>query len=39
MNKSYYLFTSGELKRKDNSLTLIKENGEKVDIPIERIYD
>lgn len=39
MNQSYYLFTSGELKRKDNSLTLLKADGTKVDIPIERIYD
>lgn len=39
MNKSYYLFSSGELKRKDNSLVVIKEDGEKTNIPIERIYD
>ena len=39
MNKSYYLFTSGELKRKDHSLVLIKNDHGLVDIPIERVYD
>ena len=39
MSKSYYLFSSGELKRKDNTLQFIKSNGEKRDLPIEVIYD
>ncbi|MEG0221891.1 MAG: CRISPR-associated endonuclease Cas1, partial [Clostridia bacterium] len=39
MEQSYYIFTAGELKRKDNSLTLISENNDKKDIPIERVYD
>ncbi len=37
--ESYYIFSSGELKRKDNSITLYKENVLKKDIPIERIKD
>ncbi|MEE0777063.1 MAG: type I-B CRISPR-associated endonuclease Cas1b [Bacillota bacterium] len=39
MNQSYYIFSSGELRRKDNTLQLIKSDGIKTDIPIERIYD
>ncbi len=39
MKQSYYLFSSGELKRRDNSITLIDENTIKKDIPIERIKD
>ncbi len=39
MKQSYYLFSSGELQRRDNSLFLEKESGEKQDIPIERVYD
>lgn len=38
MEQSYYIFSSGELRRKDDSLVLINENGKK-DIPIERVYD
>lgn len=38
MEQSYYIFTSGELHRKDDSLVLIYEKGKK-DIPIERVYD
>jgi len=37
--QSYYIFTSGSLHRKDNSLMLMKEDGTKSDIPIERVYD
>ena len=37
--ESYYIFSSGELKRKNNSITLYKENVLKKDIPIERIKD
>lgn len=39
MKQSYYFFSNGELHRKDDSLVLIKEDGSKADIPIERIYD
>lgn len=39
MEQSYYLFSSGSLHRKDNSLTLIKNDGSCSDIPIERVYD
>lgn len=39
MKQSYYLFSSGELKRKNDSLTLIVDGLEKKDIPIERVYD
>lgn len=38
MEQSYYIFSSGELRRKDDSLVLINEKGKK-DIPIERVYD
>lgn len=37
--ESYYIFSSGELKRKNNSITLYKEKVLKKDIPIERIKD
>ncbi|MGI6522850.1 MAG: type I-B CRISPR-associated endonuclease Cas1b [Christensenellales bacterium] len=39
MDKSYYIFSSGTLKRKDNTLCLIKSSGEKAYIPIENVYD
>jgi CRISPR-associated protein Cas1 len=39
MNQSYYIFSAGELKRKDNSLAFIKTDGSKTYIPIERVYD
>ncbi|MDO4925903.1 MAG: type I-B CRISPR-associated endonuclease Cas1b [Turicibacter sp.] len=39
MNQSYYLFSNGELKRKDNSPLLLKEDGSKSNIPIERVRD
>lgn len=39
MKQSYYLFSSGQLQRRDNSLTLMKEDGTRSDIPIERVYD
>lgn len=38
MQQSYYIFTSGELHRKDDSLILINFEGKKY-IPIERVYD
>lgn len=39
MHNSFYIFSSGELKRKDSTLQIIKQNGEKKNIPIERVYD
>lgn len=39
MKQSYYIFSSGELKRRDNSITLVDENTIKKDIPVERIKD
>lgn len=39
MKRSYYLFSSGELKRKDNTLQFVKCSGEKRDLPIAIIYD
>lgn len=37
--QSYYIFSSGELRRNNNSLTLYSDNTLKKDIPIERIRD
>lgn len=37
MKKDYYIYNNGELKRKDNTLCFISEDGEKRDIPIETI--
>lgn len=39
MKQSYYIFSSGELKRRNDSITLIDENTIKKDIPVERIKD
>jgi len=39
MKRSYYIFSSGTLKRKDNTLELYKEDGEHTTIPIERVDD
>lgn len=39
VQQSYYIFSNGEIKRNDNTLQLIKEDGTKGDIPIERVYD
>lgn len=39
MNRSYYLFSSGQLKRNDNTVRLIKSDGTHGDIPIETVYD
>lgn len=38
-NNSYYIFSSGTIKRKDNSLIVITENEIKKDIPIEQVYE
>lgn len=39
MDRTYYLFTSGELKRNDNTLQLTSSDGLKKSIPIETVYD
>lgn len=39
MDRTYYLFSPGELKRNDNNLILIKADGAKSIIPIETVYD
>ena len=39
MKKSFYIYNSGDLKRKDNTLQFTTYEGEKKDIPIERISD
>lgn len=39
MKRSYYIFSPGALKRKDNTLELYKEDGEHTTIPIERVDD
>lgn len=39
MQKTFYIYTNGELKRKDNTLQFIDTEGNKRDIPIERISD
>ncbi|WP_231682863.1 type I-B CRISPR-associated endonuclease Cas1b [Phosphitispora fastidiosa] len=37
MKQAYYIFSSGTLKRNDNTLQFIVETGQKKDIPIERV--
>lgn len=39
MKKSLYVYNNGDLKRKDNTLRFTTYEGEKRDIPIERIDD
>lgn len=39
MKQSFYIYNNGDLKRKDNTLRFISYDGEKRDIPIERISD
>lgn len=39
MKKSLYIYQSGELKRKDNTLRFINEKGEKRDIPVNSISE
>lgn len=39
MKQSFYIYNNGDLKRKDNTLRFISYEGEKRDIPIERISD
>lgn len=39
LKQAYYLFQNGNLKRKDNTLEVAIENGEKRSIPVERVSD
>lgn len=39
MKCSYFLYSNGTLKRKDNTITFVNEKEEKKDIPIEMIGD
>lgn len=39
MKRSYYIYNNGTLKRKDNSMAFIDEQGEKRYIPIETVND
>lgn len=39
MGQSFYVYNNGDLKRKDNTLQFTSFEGEKRDIPIERIDD
>ena len=39
MKRSYYLYSTGQLCRRDNTISLINEDDQKKDIPIERVND
>ena len=39
MKQSFYVYNNGEIRRKDNTLQFCTYEGEKRDIPIERISD
>lgn len=39
MEHSYYIFSNGQLKRRDNTLQFIKYDNQKQDIPIETVKD
>ena len=39
MKQSYYLYKSGRLQRKDNTLEIVYEDGTKKSIPVERVDD
>lgn len=39
MKQSYYLYKSGRLQRKDNTLEIIYKDGTKKSIPVERVDD
>ncbi len=39
VKQSFYIYNSGDLKRKDNTLCFTPYDGERRDIPIERISD
>ena len=37
MKQSYYLYKSGRIQRKDNSLEIVYKDNTKKSIPIERV--
>ncbi len=39
MKENYYIYNCGELKRKDNTIQFIPSEGEKINLPVERIND
>ncbi len=39
MKRSYYLYSTGQLCRRDNTISFINEDDQKKDIPIERVND
>lgn len=39
MGQSFYVYNNGDMRRKDNTLQFISSEGEKRDIPIERVSD
>lgn len=39
MKQSYYLYKSGRIKRKDNTLEIVYKDGSKKSIPVERVND
>lgn len=39
MKQSYYLYRSGKIQRKDNTLEIVYKDGSKKAIPIERVND
>ena len=39
MKQSYYLYRSGRIQRKDNTLEIVYKDGSKKSIPVERVND
>ena len=39
MKESFYIYSTGQLRRKDNSIQFINDENEKRDVPVERIGD
>ena len=39
MTQSYYLYKSGRIQRKDNTLEIVYKDGSKKSIPVERVND
>jgi CRISPR-associated protein Cas1 len=39
LQQSFYIYSNGELKQKDNTIRFLTEDGEKKDIPIERVSE
>ena len=39
MKQSYYLYKSGRIQRKDNTLEIVYKDGSKKSIPVERVND